>query len=94
MALGTMFFKIFEANMANSIETLRGGSPPAIHSWRICDRGLVSVGVLGVLGVLGALGVFGYEATTSRKRIPVARQGLGHFSASNVKLVGGQVCAT
>ena len=71
-----------------------GGSPPAIHSWRICDRGLVSAGVLGVLGVLGALGVFGYEATASRKRIPVARQGLGHFSASNVKLVGGQVCAT
>ena len=76
------------------IETPRGGTPPANHLWRICDRGLVSAGVPGVLGVLGALGVFGYEATTSRKRIPVARQGLGHFSASNVKLVGGQVCAT
>ena len=78
----------------DSIETPRGGTPPANHLWRICDRGLVSAGVPGVLGVLGALGVFGYEATTSRKRIPMARQGLGHFSASNVKPVGGQVCAT
>ena len=76
------------------LKTPRGGTPPANHPWRICDRGLDLAGVLGVLGVLGALGVFGYEATTSRKRIPVARQGLGHFSASNVKLVGGQVCAT
>ena len=45
------------------IETPRGGPPPANHLWRICDRGLVSAGVLGVLGVLGAFGVFGYEAT-------------------------------
>ena len=32
-----------------------GGAPPPTHSWRICDRGLVSAGVLGVLGFLGIL---------------------------------------
>ena len=37
------------------IETPRGGTPPANHLWRICDRGLVLAGVLGVLGFLGIL---------------------------------------
>ena len=37
------------------IETPRGGTPPANHPWRICDRGLVLAGVLGVLGFLGIL---------------------------------------